>query len=516
MKTVRSRAAILASSLLLAVVTPAGEATAATKPTPTPKSKAVAVKSGMQAGAVKVQGSVVATKASRLDATLSAKTINYYPSDAGWSAMWTSFDAARIDADMAKAAALGADNVRVIVFPQAFGYPTPKAEYTERLRKFVNIADSYGLTVKFTLFDWWAGYNDATGSAAWAKAVLSPYANDPRVISVELKNEFNPNDPAAVAWVKRIIPAVRAAVPQMPLTLSVDGQSGAPAMAKIKSLLSATPLDYYDFHFYGSSERSLAEIRKAQSAVSPSPIVIGETGVTTAAGSGSEGEQAAFLARVFQAAQVAKVGSVAPWTLNDFSDGAIPSNSQVSKLAAQYRFGLYRADGTAKPAAAVVRTAWTGGKLTNSVLDLGFEAAAGNSPWRPYLAEQGSAVRVRDVAHTGSGSARFSGTGRTSAGLPSVRTSPVNPVLPGQKWHAEAWAKGTGVTGSNEIALSWFDANDKWLGQSSSKQVAKGTSNWTKLTVDATAPAGAASVQLHLKSGDNSGSVWFDDVVLSN
>ncbi|BBH64012.1 hypothetical protein ACTI_06970 [Actinoplanes sp. OR16] len=509
MKTVRSRAAILASSLLLAVVTPAGEATAATKPAPAPKGVKPAV-------AVKVQGSVVATKASRLAATISAKTINYYPSDAGWSAMWTSFDAARVDADLAKAAALGADNVRVIVFPQAFGYPSPKAEYTERLRKFVNIADSYGLTVKLTLFDWWAGYSDAAGSTAWAKAVLAPYASDPRVISVELKNEFNPNDPAAVAWVKQLIPAVRKSVPQMPLTLSVDGQSGAPAMAKIKSALTATPLDYYDFHFYGNSERSLAEIRKAQSAVSPAPIVIGETGVTTATGSGSEGEQAAFLARVFRAAQVAKVGSVAPWTLNDFSDGAIPSNSQVSKLPAQYRFGLYRADGTAKPAAAVVRAAWTGGTLTNSVLDLGFEASAGNSPWRPYLADQGSAVRVRDVAHTGSGSARFSDTGRTTAGLPSVRTAPVNPVLPGQKWHAEAWAKGAGVTGANEIALSWFDANDKWLGQSSSKQVAKGTSNWTKLTVDAVAPAGAASVQLHLKSGDNAGSVWFDDVVLSN
>ena len=36
-----------------------------------------------------------------------AKSINYYPSDAGWSAMWTGFDPARVDADMAKAAAAG-------------------------------------------------------------------------------------------------------------------------------------------------------------------------------------------------------------------------------------------------------------------------------------------------------------------------------------------------------------------------------------------------------------------------
>ena len=89
------------------------------------------------------------------------------------------------------------------------------------------------------------------------------------------------------------------------------------------------------------------------------------------------------------------------------------------------------------------------------------------------------------------------------------------PVQPGQKWHAEAWAKGQNATGTSEIALSWFDANDRWLGQTSSKRVAAGTTGWTKLTVTATAPAGAASVQLHLKSGDNKGSVWFDDVTLS-
>ncbi|MEU8240407.1 cellulase family glycosylhydrolase [Actinoplanes missouriensis] len=516
MKTVRSRAAIVVSSLLLAVVTPAGEATAASRPSPAPKTTTTVKATKSTAAkntAVKVQGEVAATLKSRLDATLAGKTINYYPSDAGWSAMWTKYNGDKIDADMAKAAKLGADSVRLIVFPQAFGYPTPKAEYTEKLRKFVSIADSYGLTVKLTLFDWWAGYTDVTRSAAWARAVLTPYATDPRVIAVEVKNEFNPNDAAAVAWAKKIIPAIRAAVPQMPLTLSVDAQGGAPAMAKIKSSLRGTPLDYYDFHFYGNSERSLAEIRKAQAAVAPSPIVIGETGLSTA--SASEGEQAAFLARVLAAAKIAKVGSVAPWTLSDFSDGAIPSNSQVSKLPAQYKYGLYRADGTAKASASVVRTAWTGGAITNSVLDLGFEAVSTSSPWRPYLAEAGAAVRVRDVAHTGSGSARFSDTGRSRSGLPSVRTAPVTPVLPGQKWHAEAWAKGRDVTGSNEMALSWFDVNDKWLGQVSSKSVAPGDSNWTKLTIDATAPAGATSVQLHLKSGDNSGTVWFDDVSFS-
>ncbi|HWS36812.1 MAG TPA: cellulase family glycosylhydrolase, partial [Actinoplanes sp.] len=323
---------------------------------------------------------VAPTLADRLAAVKSAKSMNYYPSDAGWSAMWTGFDAARIDADLAKIAALGADNVRVIVFPQAFGWPTAKPENTEKLRKFISIADSHGLTVKVTLFDWWSAYSEVANSVNWAKTILGPYGNDPRVIAVELKNEIQPGDPAAMTWVRQLIPAMRTAFPAMPLTLSVDGGVGAPGLAQIKSSLAGVPLDYYDFHFYGSSERALAEIRKAQAAVAPNPMVIGETGLSSA--SASEGEQGAYLARVFRAAAEAGVGSVSPWTLNDFANGAIPANSSVSAMPAQYRFGLYRADGSPKFASTVVRTVWTTGAVPNSLLNLGFEAPAGDSPWR--------------------------------------------------------------------------------------------------------------------------------------
>jgi hypothetical protein len=499
------RAAILASSLLLSVLAPTGAVFAATKPVPAPAKK--------PGTATTVKKSAVPTVASRLTAVRSAKTINYYPSNAGWSAMWTNFDPAKIEADLTKAKALGADNVRVIVFPTAFGYPAPKADYAAKLAKFISIADGEGLTVKLTLFDWWAGYTDTAGSAAWAKAVLAPYANDPRVLSVEVQNEFDPTDSRAVTWVKKIIPALRAAVPTIPLTLSVSGTTGSNGLAQIRTALAATPVDYLDYHFYGNSERALAEIRKAQTAAGSYPIVIGETGLSTA--SGNEGDQAAYLARVFAAAKAAGVGSVAPWTLSDFSTGAIPANSAVSRIPAQYKFGLYRADGSAKPAASVVKTYWAGQTSANSVLDLGFEASANNTPWRPYLTEEGAAERVIGTARTGAGSVRFTGTTRTGAGLPSLRTSPVTPVQPGLRWHAEAWAKGQDLTGTTEIALSWFDANDKWLGQTQSKPLPTGTTGWTKLTVDATAPAGAAGVQLHLKSGDNKGTVWFDDVALS-
>ncbi|MEU4625697.1 cellulase family glycosylhydrolase [Actinoplanes sp. NPDC023801] len=453
------------------------------------------------------------TLASRMSAVQTAKTINYYPSNAGWTFMWTNFDPVRIDADLARAAALGATNVRAIVFPQTFGYPAPAPAYVQKLGQFVGLADARGLSVKLTLFDWWSGYSDVANSISWAQALLGPYVNDPRVIAVEVKNEFQPNDSAAVTWVRQVIPAIRSVAPAMPLTLSVDGGTGATGMASIKSQLATTPLDYYDFHFYGASERSLAEIRRAQNAVAPVPMVIGETGVSTH--SGSDGEQAAYLARVFRASGVAGVGSVAPWTLNDFASGAIPPNSAVSTMPAQYKFGLYRTDATAKISASVTGTAWTTGIVSNSILNLGFEAATIDSPWRNYQPAAGTAVITTESARTGSRSARFSQTTRSGSNLPSLLTSPITPVQGGHSWHAEAYARGVAATGITEIALSWFDINGTWLSQHTSNRLPTGTSGWTKLSVDAVAPAGATSVQLHLKSGDNTGTVYYDDVAIS-
>jgi hypothetical protein len=499
----RRRTAVLASSLLLGLVVPATPALARTTTAKTAKP------------AVKAADTTTAapTLASRLAAVKVAKTLNYYPDNAGWSKMWTGFNATQINADLAKAQALGATNVRAILFPTTMGYPAPTATYMDRLSQFVTMAAAHGMTVKFTLFDWWDGYADVAGSTAWAKAVLTPYKGDKRVISVEVKNEFDATDAAGVGWAKKIVPAIRAIAPTMPLTFSVDGTAGATGMAKIKAALAATPLDFYDFHFYGNSERALANIKRAQAAVAPTPVVIGEVGLNTL--QNTEGEQAAFLARVFEAAKVAGVGSVAPWTLYDFESGAIPS-SQVSRLPAQYDYGLYHTDGTAKPAAAVVKAEWTATALPATLLDPGFESTADASPWSAYLPDLGLGVRTTSAARTGKWSISFTRTSKDPSGAPSVRVAPIAPVQAAQKWHGEVWVKGNAATGQTQIALSWFDINDKWLGGVSSASLPVGTTTWTKLSVDGVAPAGAASMQIHLKSGDNSGTIWFDDVSVSN
>ncbi|MCW2140388.1 Cellulase (glycosyl hydrolase family 5) [Actinoplanes cyaneus] len=453
------------------------------------------------------------TLAGRLAAVTRSKTMNYYPSGAGWTAMWTRFDAAQIDTDLARISALGADSVRIVVFPRVFGFPAPKPEYLDRLDDFVDIAARNNLAVKLTLFDWWSSYKLVGGSVEWTQAVIGPYLDDPRVIAVEVKNEMSPYDLPAVRWARRVIPAIRDFAPTMPLTVSVDGHAGPDGLAELRDAFGDVPLDYHDYHFYGQSEQALPDILQARDSVAPEPMVIGETGLST--GVGSPGEQAAYLARVFRAAAVAGIRSVSPWTLTDFAQGAIPAGSMVSVTPSQYQFGLYRLDGTAKPAAAVVRNAWTATESYEDVLDLSFEQDHRDSPWRDNLPAAGAAEQTDEVAHDGTYSVRFSGTGRDPRGLPSLRISPVTPVRGGQTWSASAWARGENATGTTEIALSWFDERGRWIRQDTSARLKRGTTGWTKLTVNAVAPDHAAGLQLHLKSGDNAGSVWFDDVSLS-
>jgi hypothetical protein len=196
------------------------------------------------------------------------------------------------------------------------------------------------------------------------------------------------------------------------------------------------------------------------------------------------------------------------------SPEAIPA-SAVANIPAQYSFGLYRTDGTAKPAAAVVKAAWTGTSYPSSVMDLGFENPVGQTPWRAYLPELGIAAKTQTAARTGKWSVQLSNTAKSASGSPSYRVAPITPVQFGQRWHAEVWARGNVATGTTQIALSWFDKNGRWLGGTSSAWLPTGTTEWTKLSVDATAPAGVASLQIHMKSGANTGTVWFDDVAVS-
>jgi hypothetical protein len=463
---------------------------------------------------VRVAATTTSTLAQRLTTVSATHLVNYYPADAGWTAMWTAWNPTRIDADLARAASIGADGVRVIVFPDTFGFPVPQATFTNRLQQFVGMAAAHKMTVKLTLFDWWDRYQDIAGSTTWAKSLLAPYAKDPRVLTVELKNEMDPTNNAAMNWARAMIPVLHQTLPNTPITATVAGSAMTDGLRKLKAQLSRTPLDYYDYHFYGNSASAYSIICEARGIAAPAPLVIGEVGISSV--NNADADQAAYLARVLTAASTAGVKSVAPWTLNDFLPNAIPSTSAVAHRAAEYRYGLYRTDGTPKAAATAVRNAWAGGTASESSLNVGFEGHDGIGPWRPYLPQFGLGVQSTSVAHSGGTSVMFRHTGGSSSGMPSVRLSPIDPVRAGQPWRAQVWARGSNATGTNRLALSWFDAAGRYLGENSSAPLPAGDTDWTLLVAQANAPANAAALEIHLKSGNNAGTAWFDDVSVSD
>ena len=53
------------------------------------------------------------------------------------------------------------------------------------------------------------------------------------------------------------------------------------------------------------------------------------------------------------------------------------------------------------------------------------------------------------------------------------------------------WAEGAAATGSNTVAVAWFGTNGNYISNNVSAPLPDGTSTWTELGVDATAPGGS-------------------------
>ena len=300
----------------------------------------------------------------RLHAPWDLRVISYFPADAGWTKMWTDWQPDRVDADLARAASLDANTVRAIVQPDTFGFPHVSSKYAAHLAQFVSLAAAHGLHVQLTLFDWWYRWQDVTGSKVWAAQLLAPYRNDPRIAFVELRNEILPV-PVTFAWARRMIPFVKSVLGDTPVTLSVSGQDAAARLESlVKGLRSVRP-DFWDIHAYPSGGEVMYHlITRAQSVAGATPLWVGETGYpTTTATTGyggvpltpsaQEAAQAHFFAMVSWAAEANGLPPVGVWVLDDMIPSAVPDRP-VDALNPELHFGLFRLDGSAKPAADLV------------------------------------------------------------------------------------------------------------------------------------------------------------------
>lgn len=301
--------------------------------------------------------------AARAGSVQDLKEVNYYPAAGGWTFMWSHFDPTAIDRDFARIRALGANTVRIIIQPMVFGFPAVHPVMADRLSEVIGLAAKHSLWVHLTLFDWWSRFTDIKGSKEWVSSLLSRYRDDPRIAVVELQNEVSPQNHAAVAWVTRMLPYLSTV---MPGTLRTVSAASVPPedFALLTHELKSSPPDFWDYHYYAPAGAAYPLLSRIKALAAPRPLFIGETGYSTDRTPGhqaaQEQAQAAYYRAVFTAAAALRLPAPAPWTLNDFSAGAIPPQSPAVHVRAQYGYGLFRLNGTPKPAAAVVSRAFSG------------------------------------------------------------------------------------------------------------------------------------------------------------
>lgn len=464
-------------------------------------------------------GPTVTPAPSRSGKIQGLREVNYYPSANGWTYMWSNFDAAVIDRDFGRIQAMGANTVRIFIPPYTFGYPTVSPVMAGRLSEVIALAAKHDLRVHLTLFDWWSQYSDISGSKDWVSSLLAPYRDDPRIAVIELKNEVKPQDSVAVAWVAEMLPYLAAIMPGTLRTVSVADISPQ-LFALFTRELKNSPPSFWDYHYYGPAWDAYSWLNKIETLAAPLPLFVGETGYSTAGTAGDqaalEQAQAAYYRVVFTAATALGLPDPAPWILNDFTPGAIPPRGAADDPST-YGYGLYRVDGTPKPAVAVIRAAFAG-TLDNSI-DGNFEHESLSSgktlagAWEVGDPSEAVFAISHSVGYHSSASAEISDSAGGPPGRPAyLYAVPVQPVRAGATWTASAWVRGTDTSGSARIALRWVDGSGQYVGSSPSAVLPDGDSTWTRLTVESKVPSGAVGVLVLLETSDDPGTAWFDDV----
>lgn len=284
--------------------------------------------------------------------------INYYPQATPWERFWPQYDPALIDADLTRIRTLGLNTVRIFVPYEQFGGPLVEPAMLDRLADLLDRATAHDLRVIVTLFDFRSDYNPLL----WADAdrhmetILTRFAVHPAVLAWDLKNEpdrdYATSGQALVeAWLEHSARQARRYAPHHLISIGWSTPTAATALVDM--------VDVVSFHFYAPAEQ-LAPSYTTLRAATTRPILLTEFGLPTwnsfAFPNGhSEAEQAVYFADVLAALRTSDTAGTLAWTLYDFTQ--VPANVAGRwpwQTGPQQKLGVLRADGSAKPAAALL------------------------------------------------------------------------------------------------------------------------------------------------------------------
>ena len=323
---------------------------------------AVPSKQSAPAGWVKIEGDHLVVAGQQV----TLKGVNYYPNTRPWSFMWLYWNGPLVQADMRRLRdEVGANVIRVLV-PYGRGHAWQDdqgnimPDMLNRLHQVVQLAGENDLKVIITLFDWHHFLNpkERPRELQYLTAIVSRFRNDDRVLAWDIHNEPDNYsdwqvDPAGVvSWVTATADELRRLDPRHPITVGVGraatlwqpGRDG-------RTLLDVS--DLVSVHGYDAAqyETMLREVRARTS----KPILLEEFGWPSGPACVKAFHDEAAQLFLFRRAAAAVhsvpgvVGGLSWW----LQDTPIAYFSPVEDENAY--FGLYRTDGSPKPALAIMR-----------------------------------------------------------------------------------------------------------------------------------------------------------------
>lgn len=315
-------------------------------------------------GFITVQGNRLA----RNGQPIVIKGVNYYPQGVPWADMWENWYGSQIEAELRAAHTdLGINAVRVLVpydlGTWRIGRDRINPRQLNRLRELVQFAGKLDMRVIIALFDFdqdfpKPGTGDEEEQRAFVRQIVAPFANDERVMAWDIHNEPENYDlwktPVGAdqvqVWLGRMADLLHEVAPRQLVTVGV---------ANYDSVWRVGPdgrriLDYSDvisFHSYNAAdvERQLYEIRTR----TDKPVLLQEFGWPTGPTCSQQGYDEATQAAAYQQFinDSGAAAGIMQWTLRDYDAG--PTMRFDTR---EEHYGLYRPDGSLKPAAEPFRS----------------------------------------------------------------------------------------------------------------------------------------------------------------
>jgi Cellulase (glycosyl hydrolase family 5) len=314
--------------------------------------------------------------------TVVLKGTNYWLSAAPFADTWAEWNGPHVLAELARARDLGVNTVRIglpydneetfdVVWGTDESMTTVSPWIKSQMTQLLQIASGYGMKVIFILFDWYddhppLGTPQERSNFAYLDGIVGAFAHDDRVLAWDLSNEPDVYEEWKagrqsdyIDWLRRMAVRVRQLDPRHPVTVGVgDYRSLWYEADNGDTILDIS--DFVSFHCYdaGNLASQVAEIKTRTA----KPILLGEMGWPTSTGGEPPRPGATFdeptqdylYTTMLAQAKTARIGGVLQWTLFDFDE----SKAHLVVGFERY-FGLFRRDGTPKPAAAIFQQNYT-------------------------------------------------------------------------------------------------------------------------------------------------------------